>query len=177
MELKKIKNKQHNLIFYLNLFMRGKPAPKRKILSDPKYGRVKLAKFINYIMQNGKKSVAQKIVYDAFDIIKEKTQKDGFQVFEQAIKKVSPSVEVRGKRVGGANYQVPYPVRDERRFTLASRWILDAARKIKGKSMAEKLAEVLMVSAEGEGAAIKKKEDTHRMAEANRAFAHFAKFG
>lgn len=157
--------------------MRGKKAPKRLINPDPKYNRVDVAKFVNYILQRGKKSVAQKVVYSAFDIIKEKTKKDGLQIWQQAIKKVGPTVEVRGKRVGGANYQVPFPVRDERRFTLASRWIILAAKNIKGKPMAEKLADVLIQSSNGEGPAIKKKEDTHRMADANRAFAHFSRFG
>jgi small subunit ribosomal protein S7 len=157
--------------------MRGKQAPKRKISPDPKYQRTEIAKFINYIMERGKKTVAQKIVYGAFEIIKAKAQKDPLQIFDQAMKKVGPTVEVRGKRVGGANYQVPFPVRDERRLTLATRWILDAARKMKGKSMMEKLASVLIESAKGEGPAVKKKEDVHRMAEANKAFAHFARFG
>jgi small subunit ribosomal protein S7 len=157
--------------------MRGKQAPKRQINPDPKYNRTDIAKFINYVMERGKKSVAQKIFYGAFEIIKEKTKTDPMQIFDQAMKKVGPSVEVRGKRVGGANYQVPFPVRDERRLTLASRWILEAARKIKGKPMAEKLASVLMDSAKGEGPAVKKREDVHRMAEANKAFAHFARFG
>jgi small subunit ribosomal protein S7 len=157
--------------------MRGKQAPKRKINPDPKYNRADIGKFINYIMKRGKKTVAQKIVYGAFEIIKVKAQKDPLQIFDQAMKKIGPSVEVRGKRVGGANYQVPFPVRDDRRLTLATRWILDAARKMKGKPMAEKLASVLMDSAKGEGPAVKKKEDVHRMAEANKAFAHFARFG
>jgi small subunit ribosomal protein S7 len=128
-------------------------------------------------MERGKKTVAQKVVYDCFDIIKTKTEKEGLQIFQQAIKKVGPAVEVRGKRVGGANYQVPFPVRDERKFTLASRWILEAAKKIKGKPMAEKLAQVLIDASNDEGPAIKKREDVHRMAQANKAFAHFAKFG
>ena len=128
-------------------------------------------------MQRGKKTVAKNIVYGAFDIIQEKTKKNGLQVFEQAMKKVGPTVEVRGKRVGGANYQVPFPVRDDRRITLASRWIIGAAQAVKGKPMAEKLAQVLMDSARGEGPAIKKREDVHRMADANKAFAHFARFG
>lgn len=157
--------------------MRGKQAPKRKILPDPQSQRLDVAKFINYIMQRGKKTVAQTILYRAFEIIKDKEKKDGLQVFDQAIKKVGPSVEVRGKRVGGANYQVPFPVRDDRRFTLACRWIMTAAKAIKGRPMAERLAQVLIDSANGEGAAVKKREDVHRMAEANKAFAHFAKFG
>ncbi len=156
--------------------MRGKSAPKRAINPEQKYSRTDVAKFINYIMRRGKKTVAQKIVYGAFEIIKEKTKKDGLQVFQQAIKKVGPTVEIRGRRVGGANYQIPFPVRDQRRFTIACRWMIDAAKNIKGKPMAEKLAEVLMQSANGEGPAVKKKQDTHKMAEANKAFAHFARF-
>lgn len=157
--------------------MRGKQAPKRAINPDSKYNRTDVAKFINYIMQRGKKTIAQKIVYGAFEMIKEKTKKDGLQVFQKAIKNVGPTVEIRGRRVGGANYQIPFPVRDQRRFTLACRWIIEAAKKTKGKPMAEKLAEVIMQTANGEGPAMKKKQDTHRMAEANRAFAHFARFG
>ena len=157
--------------------MRGKQAPKRKILPDPKYSRTDIAKFINYIMIGGKKTIAQNVVYDAFDIIAEKTKKDPVAVFEDAFRKVGPSLEVRGRRVGGANYQVPFPVREERRFTLASRWIIEAAKKMKGKPMAVKLAEILMQSVNNEGPAIKKKEDVHRMAESNKAFAHFARFG
>lgn len=157
--------------------MRGKQAPKRKILPDPKYSRIDIAKFINYIMIGGKKTIAQNVVYDAFDIIAEKTKKDPVAVFEDAFRKVGPSLEVRGRRVGGANYQVPFPVREERRFTLASRWIIEAAKKMKGKPMAVKLAEILMQSVNNEGPAIKKKEDVHRMAESNKAFAHFARFG
>lgn len=157
--------------------MRGKRAPKRKIDKEPKYDRLDVAKFINYVMKDGKKTVAQKVVYGAFEVIKAKTQKDPVNIFDQAIKKVGPSVEVRGKRVGGANYQVPFPVLDERKFTLACRWILDAARKMKGRSMAEKLAQILVDSSNNEGPAIKKREETQRMADANKAFAHFAKFG
>jgi len=157
--------------------MRGKRAPKRKLNPDPKHSRTDVAKFINYVMERGKKTIAQKIVYGAFEIIKEKTKKDGLQIFSQAMKNVGPTVEIRGRRIGGANYQIPYPVRDERRFALASRWIIAAAKGMKGKPMAEKLAQVLMEAANNEGPAIKKKQDVHRMAEANRAFAHFAKFG
>lgn len=155
--------------------MRGKPAPKRIIAPDPQYGEVEVAKFINYVMERGKKTVAQKVVYGAFDIIKDKTKQDPRHIFNRAIKQVSPTVEVRGKRVGGANYQVPFQVRTERRFTLACRWILEAARARKGKPMAEKLAAELMEAAQGEGTAFKKKQDVHRMAEANKAFAHFAR--
>ncbi len=157
--------------------MRGKKAPKHKINPDPKYNRLDIAKFINYVMERGKKSVASGIVYRMFELIEKQTSKDGVQIFDQAIKRVGPTVEVRGRRVGGANYQVPFPVRDDRRFTLACRWMIDAAQAIKGKPMAEKLASVLMESAKGEGPAVKKREDVHRMAEANKAFAHFARFG
>ena len=156
--------------------MRGKKAPKRKINPDPKYNRTDIAKFINYILKNGKKTIAQSIIYNAFNIIAEKTKKDPLQIFDQAFKKVGPSLEVRGRRVGGANYQIPFPVREERRFILASRWIIEAAKKTKGKPMAEKLADTILQSAKGEGLAVKKKEDTHRMAEANKAFANFARF-
>lgn len=154
--------------------MRGKQAPKRKIDPDPRYNSTSLAKFVNYIMLGGKKTVAQGIVYDAFDIIKEKTKKEPLEVFEAAIKNVSPTLEVKGRRIGGANYQVPIEVRGERRFNLASRWIIEIARKKKGKTMAERLANELMQAANKEGDAMKKREDVHRMAEANKAFAHFA---
>lgn len=155
--------------------MRGKAAIKRTIDPDPKYQNVTLSKFINYVMHDGKKSVAQQVVYGAFDIIAEKTQKDPLEVFEEAIKLVSPSMEVRSRRVGGSNYQVPTPVRGERRFALATRWLLTAARSKKGSSMASRLANELMAAANNEGDAIKKKDDVIRMAEANRAFAHFAR--
>ena len=155
--------------------MRGKQAPKRAIAPDPRYGNAELAKFINYIMLDGKKTTAQKVLYGAFDIIKAETKKEPIEVYEKAIRNIGPSLEVRGKRVGGANYQIPYPVRPERRFTLATRWILEAAKKRKGKSMSEKLAGELMDAAQELGDAYKKKVDTHKMAEANRAFAHFAR--
>lgn len=156
--------------------MRGKQAPKRKISGDFKYNNVEIAKFINYIMGKGKKSLAQKVVYDAFDIISQKTKKDPLEIFEQAIRNVSPSLEIRGRRIGGANYQIPFPVRGSRRIILSYRWIINAAKNKKGKSMAERLANELMEAAENTGEAIKKKEDVHRMAEANKAFAHFARF-
>lgn len=144
-------------------------------MPDPRYHDLEVAKFINYIMRGGKKTVAQNIVYDCFEIIKEKTKQDPRHVFNRAIKQVSPVVEVRGKRVGGANYQVPYQVRTERRFTLACRWVMAAAKAKKGKKMAEKLAEELIDAAKGEGGAMKKRIDVHRMAEANKAFAYFAR--
>lgn len=125
-------------------------------------------------MRGGKKSVAQKVVYGAFNIIKEKTKSDPMELFDKALKNVTPALEVKSRRVGGANYQVPQPVRQERKIQLAFRWIIAAAQAKKGKPMAEKLAEEFMLAANNEGSAIKKKMDTHRMAEANRAFAHFS---
>lgn len=155
--------------------MRGKKAPKRDIAPDPKFGRTDIAKLINYVMERGKKTVAQGIVYDAFVEISDKTKRDPLEIFDIALRNVGPSMEVRGKRVGGANYQIPYPVRAERRFTLACRWILEAARKKKGKRMATKLADELIAASTEQGDAFKKKMDVHKMAEANRAFAHFAR--
>jgi small subunit ribosomal protein S7 len=154
--------------------MRGKQAPKRRIAPDTRYKSTQVTKFINYIMLDGKKSIAAGIVYGAFDYIEEKTGKPGYETWMEAMKKVSPDLEVRAKRIGGANYQVPVEVRPERRFTLASRWIIDAARARKGKPMHMKLAQELMDAANGEGTAMKKREDVQRMAESNRAFAHFA---
>lgn len=154
--------------------MRGKKKIKQVLSPDPVYNNVTVAKFINRVMSGGKKTIARKIVYQAFALIKTKIQKEPLEIFELALKNVRPSLEVRPKRIGGATYQVPRPVPQERASTLAIRWILNATRKKKGKSMKEKLAEELILAAKNEGAAIKKKEDTHRMAEANRAFAHFA---
>ncbi len=156
--------------------MRGKPFPKRKIKLDPKYQVANVSKFINYIMERGKKNTAVKIVYQSFDIIKEKTKQDPVKIFNKAIENISPQVEVRSRRVGGANYQIPFPTNETRRFTLASRWIIEAARKKKSRPMAEKLAQELLEASENQGSAIKKKEDVHRMAEANKAFAHFARY-
>jgi len=147
---------------------------KREILSDPIYNNVKVSKFINYVMRKGKKGRARKIVYDTFEILKEKTKKNPLDIFELAIKNVSPSLEVRPKRIGGATYQVPMEVRPERKLALAMRWILGAAKSKKGRSMKERLANELLEAAQGKGVAVKKKEDTHKMAEANKAFAHFA---
>ena len=155
--------------------MRGKPAPKRKIQTDLKYNDLEIAKLINYIMRRGKKTVAQKIVYHCFDLIKEKTKQDPRHVFNKALKQVSPLLEVRGRRIGGANYQIPFQVRGERRFALACRWLIEAANARKGQSMAKKLATEIMDASRGEGTAVKKRADVHRMAEANRAFAHFAR--
>ncbi len=155
--------------------MRGKQAPKREVQSDLKYGDKNIAKFINYVMIDGKRSVAQGIVYDAFDIIRKETKHDPRHIFNKALKKVSPLLEVRGKRVGGANYQVPFQVRGERRFYLGCHWIIDSAKARKGKSMAEKLAIEILDASNGEGNAVKKRETVHKMAEANKAFAHFSR--
>lgn len=155
--------------------MRGKKAPRRVIKPDEKFGREDVAKFTNYIMERGKKTTAKGIVYEALDIISEKTKADALEIFEQAIKNASPSVEIKSKRVGGANYQVPMAVRPERSYALGCRWLIEAANAKKGKRMAVKLAEELIAAYNNEGAAIKKKQDTYRMAEANRAFAHFSR--
>lgn len=155
--------------------MRGKPAPKRNIEGDAKYSDIHIAKFINYIMQDGKKSIAQSIVYNAFEFIKQDTKQDPRHVFNKALKRVAPLVEVRSKRVGGGNYQVPVPVRGDRRFTLGCRWMISAARARKGKPMYQKLASEILDASKGEGNAVKKREDVHRMAEANKAFAHFSR--
>jgi len=155
--------------------MRGKQAPKRELTPDPKYNNIYVTKLVNYIMLDGKKTTAQCVVYDAFDVIGEKTKENPLDVFERAIKNVMPSLEVKSRRVGGANYQVPMSVRGDRRYVLSYRWIITAARNKKGRPMAQKLAEELMAAANNEGEAIKKKQDVQRMAEANRAFAHFAR--
>lgn len=147
----------------------------REILPDWKYKNADVAKFINYIMERGKKTVAEKIVYGSFDILKEKTKKDPIGVFEAAFKNATPILEVKSRRVGGATYQVPMEVRGERKFALGSRWIIGAARARIGKPMAEKLALELLDAANNVGTAVKKRADVHRMAEANRAFAHFMK--
>lgn len=156
--------------------MRKKRNYKRERFPDFKYNSIAIGRFINYLMEDGKKVVAEKILYGALDIIKEKMKvEDPLTIFDKAFENVSPIVEVGTKRIGGANYQIPKEVRPERRFTLASRWIIEVARNKKGKPMSAKLAEEFMAAANNEGAAIKKKQDTHRMAEANRAFAHFSR--
>jgi small subunit ribosomal protein S7 len=155
--------------------MRKKRVYKKYHRPDVAYGRVELGRFINYVMRDGKRSTAERVVYDALAKVKAATKEDPIAVFEKAIENVSPLLEVASRRVGGANYQVPREVRPERRFILAVRWIIAAARSKKGKPMADKLADELLAAAKNEGAAIKKKQDTHRMAEANRAFAHFAR--
>lgn len=154
--------------------MGRKKKVKRNIEPDPFYNNITVATFINHVMRRGKKIAARKIVYGAFDIIRTKHQKEPLEVFESALRNASPLLEVKSKRIGGATYQVPREVKGERKFTLAVRWILLAARSKKGKPMKEKLAEELLSAANNTGWAVKKKEDTHRMAEANRAFAHFS---
>ena len=152
-----------------------RPTKKTERLSpDHQYQSLKVEKLINYIMERGKKNVARTIVYTAFDLIKTKTKEKPLEVFETALRNVSPQVEVRSRRVGGANYQVPHEVRPERKQALTFRWIIGAAKSKKGKPMAEKLADEIMSAAKNEGEAVKKKENIHKMAEANRAFAHFA---
>lgn len=155
--------------------MRRKQAVKKVISPDPKYGDERLAKFINNVMKQGKKSTAQRVVYNALEIIKTKTKiKDPLETFNKAMDNASPVLEVKSRRVGGANYQVPYEVRGSRKEALATRWIIEAAKNKKGKPMAEKLAHELIDASKNEGEAIKKKQNVHRMAEANKAFAHFA---
>ena len=155
--------------------MRGKQAIKRILRPDAKYGNILITKLINYVMKDGKKTVAERVVYDALALVEKESEKSAMEVFELAMKNITPSVEVKSKRVGGANYQIPVPVRGDRRHALAYRWLLVAARAKKGKPMAAKLAEELIAAANNEGATIKKKQDVQRMAEANRAFAHFAR--
>lgn len=153
--------------------MRKKKNYKREHKPDLKYGSVAISRLINYLMYDGKKSVAQAALYKALEIIKKQTKEEPMKILEKALENATPQVEVVSRRVGGANYQVPREVRPERKFMLAAKWIVAAARTKKGKSIAEKLAEEISSAANNEGAAIKKKQDTHKMAEANRAFAHF----
>jgi small subunit ribosomal protein S7 len=155
--------------------MRGKLKAKKPLSPDSVYNSVKVAKFINYIMIGGKKNTARKIVYDAMDIIKEKEEKGKpLEVFENAIKNVGPTMEVRSRRIGGAAYQVPREVRPERRLSLAMRWIIEIAKKGKGKPMADRLADEFLLANKNEGEAVKKRENVHKMADANKAFAHFS---
>jgi len=153
--------------------MRRRRPEKREILPDPVYSNLLVAKFVNYIMNDGKKGVAEKIFYGAMDLIHKKTKTDGIKIFKKGIENTSPSVEVKSRRIGGATYQVPIEVPKKRAFYLASLWIINASNNSSGKPMSEKLASELIAAANGDGNAIKKKEDTHRMAEANKAFAHF----
>ena len=149
------------------------PVTKRDVLQDPVYNSKVVTRFVNKIMLDGKKSIAENIVYDAFDIIRAKTGKDPLEVFETAMKNVMPVLEVRARRVGGANYQVPIEVRADRRFSLGIRWLVNYSRLRGEKTMRERLAAELMDASNNTGATIKKKEDTHKMAEANKAFAHY----
>jgi len=152
---------------------RRRVVAKREVLPDPKYHNQTVAKFMNHVMVSGKKAVAERIVYGAFDRIIERDSGDPVETFEKALEAIAPFVEVKSRRVGGATYQVPVEVRPSRREALAMRWLVDAARRRGEKSMAARLAGELMDAAEGRGSAVKKREDTHRMAEANRAFAHY----
>jgi len=153
--------------------MRRRKAPERKVLPDPKYGSQQVSRFVNGLMLSGKKSKAEKIFYDAMDIIEAKMKKDPLEVFRKAMENVSPMLEVRSRRVGGATYQVPVEVREKRRRSLAIRWVIGYARNRSENTMAEKLAAEFMAASNGEGASVKKREDTHKMADANKAFAHF----
>jgi small subunit ribosomal protein S7 len=147
---------------------------RRPIAPDPVYNDIMVAKFINQLMTCGKKTVAQKIMYDCFEIVKDRTKQEPLDIFRLAIQNVSPMLEVKPKRVGGATYQVPMEVRGGRKLSLAMKWIIDASRSKKGKAMREKLADELMEAADNKGVSVRKKENAHKMAEANRAFAHFA---
>ncbi len=153
--------------------MRRKNFKRTTHAADPKFARIDMGRFVNYLMQEGKKSVAERVFYNALEKVKEITKEDPIIVFERAIENATPLLEVASKRIGGANYQIPREVRPERKFFLATHWIIGAARSKKGKPMADRLAEELIAAAKNEGNAIKKKQDTHRMAEANRAFASY----
>ena len=150
-------------------------AVRRTLTPDPKFHSETLARFINYLMLDGKKSVAQKAVYDAFQIVSDKTKMDPMDVFEKALKNIAPSLEVKGRRVGGANYQVPFEVKGTRKQQLSFRWLLEGARGKNGMPMSKRLAKEIMDASQGEGSAMKKREDVQRQAEANKAFAHFAR--
>ena len=153
--------------------MRRRRPEKRKILPDPIFSDLEVAKFMNFLMIGGKKGASEKIFYGAIDIVKSRTKKDGIEIFKLAVKNAAPLLEVKSRRIGGANYQVPIEVAKHRQFFLAAHWIINSARKRSGRAMSERLAAELISAANNEGGAIKKKEDTHRMAEANRAFEHF----
>ncbi len=153
--------------------MRKRRAEKRPLLPDPKYNDMIVSRFVNNVMLDGKKNTARRLVYDAFDIIAEKAKQEPLEVFRKAIQNVAPLLEVRSRRVGGATYQVPVDVREERRIALAIRWIKTYAKARRDNTMAGKIAAELMAASKGEGSSVKKREDTHRMAEANKAFAHF----
>jgi small subunit ribosomal protein S7 len=152
---------------------RRREVPKREILPDPKFGSIDLSKFMNVVMESGKKAVAERIIYGALDLVEKKINKDPLEVFLVALNNVKPLVEVKSRRVGGANYQVPVEVRPMRRVALAMRWLKESARRRGEKSMAQRLANELLEAAEGRGGAMKKRDEVHRMAEANKAFSHF----
>ena len=152
---------------------RRRRAERRNIRPDPKFGNVNLARFINKVMLGGKRTVAQRIMYDALDGVEDQARRSGLEVFQQAVRNATPSVQVRSRRVGGATYQVPTEVRPERQLALAMRWIVAAARARTGRPMAERLAAEILEASRGQGAAVKRKEDLHRMADANRAFVHY----
>ena len=153
--------------------MRKRRAEKRYIKPDPQYNDLLVAKFVNYIMMDGKKSTSRNVVYESFELVEKRTKKAAIEIFKKAISNVQPMVEVRSRRVGGATYQVPMEVRAERRVSLALRWIKKYARDRKDKTMAERLSAEIIAASNGEGSAVKKKDEVHRMAEANKAFAHF----
>ncbi len=153
--------------------MRKKKAPKRYVQPDPKFGDVLVSQFVNRLMWQGKKSIAYTIFYDTLDLIEERTKENGLEIWRKAIQNVGPSVEVRTRRIGGANFQIPTEVRSDRKQAIGMKWLIQYSRDRNGKSMADKLAAELVAASKGEGAAFKKKEDTHKMAEANKAFAHF----
>src|SRR3990167_6171112 len=155
--------------------MRGKKITKRETAPDPKFQSVTIAKLINQVMRRGKKKTAQKIVYDCFDIIRNETNEDPLGMFNKALKNVTPDVEVRSRRVGGANYQIPYQVKGDRRLSLAFRWLTQAAKSRSGRNFSERLRDEILAAVKGEGEAIKIKQNVQRMAESNRAFAHFAR--
>lgn len=155
--------------------MRGKPAIKRVLVPDFKYNNALVTKLINYVMKDGKKTAAERVVYSAFDIIAKESKENPMDVFELALKNIIPAVEVKSRRVGGANYQIPIPVRADRRYALAYRWMLEAARGKKGRPLGERLAAEILAASKNEGESVKKRADVQRMAEANRAFAHFAR--
>lgn len=153
--------------------MRKRRAEKRRLIPDPKYRDIVVSRFVNNVMIQGKKNIARQLVYDAFDIIQQRSKQDPLEVFKKAMSNVSPVLEVRSRRVGGATYQVPVDVREDRRIALAIRWIKTYASARRDKSMAQRIAAELMAAANGEGSSVKKRDDVHRMAEANKAFAHF----
>lgn len=153
--------------------MRKKKAPKRYVQPDPKFGEVLVTQFVNRLMYEGKKSVAYGIFYDALDLVEERTKENSMEIWKKAIQNVGPSVEVKTRRIGGANFQIPTEVRGDRKASVAMKWLIQYSRERNGKSMSDKLASEIVAASKGEGGAFKKKEDTHKMAEANKAFAHF----